>query len=459
MQAVGKNFIQSLKHKIIYNLKINKTMKTKKLNFDAIMDSVMGLITQQREKVDTYHEQMSKKAEKLGMQDGSLNLPRVEDPQASPNEGMIKYEYQKFLAELWKKGKPYLDGPHLEYQAKVQKLEDFEAEKKEILADEKALLDKKKLEDDEFINSDFDIKKAEIENYDKVVQRDYLMAKSELETVQERTGRMTPIIQFKSTILYVLLLMGIGICEVPLNMQIFQKFGEAFFITVIMAASLAIAIPVLAHFTGVFVKQRKEKREFLWLSVLCIALFVIFNFGVSIFRAYVLADNIGEESSYLNIIIFTTLNLILFIIGVLAAYNRHDESYELEHAHDKFVKEKKKYDKEKLTIQDKLKALKEQQNTELKARNEQHMVDHQRVKDIKDSLIAERNNAAKIYDELLNAFIALEEMVDAGYRIAIERYRAANLMHRNNHISPESWMNGIDPLKLKFAEKMELDPN
>lgn len=434
-------------------------MKTEKLKFDAIVDSVLALITRQKEEVQGYHEQMAKKAEKLGMQDGSLNLPRVEDSQVSPNEGMIKHEYQKFLAELWKKGKPYLDGPHLEYQAKVKKIDDFESEKKEILANEKALLDKKKVEDDDFINNDFDIKHAEIENYDKVVQRDYLMAKSELEVVQERTGRMTPIIHFKSTILYVLLLIGIGICEVPLNMQIFQKFGEAFFITIIMAASLAIAIPVLAHFTGVFVKQRKEKREFLWLSLLCIALFVIFNFGVSIFRAYVLADNIGEESSYLNIVIFTTLNLILFVIGVLASYFRHDESYELEHAHEKFVKEKKKYDQEKLGIQDKLKSLKEQQNAQLKARSEQHLADHRKVKDTKDTLISERDNAAKVYDELLNAFTALEEMVDAGYRIAIQRYRAANLMHRNNHISPESWADGIEPLKLKFADKMELDPN
>ena len=432
---------------------------TKRVGFDAIMDSVLGLITQQKEKVEAYHEQMMKKAEKLGMQDGSLNLPRVEDPQLSPHEGMIKHEYQMFLAELWKKGKPYLDGPHLEYQAKVKKISAFEAEKKELLASEKELLERKKMEDDDFIKNEFNIKRSEIENYDKVVQRDYLVAKEELEMVQERTGRKTPIIHFKSAILYVLLLLGIGICEVPLNMQIFQKFGEAFFITIIMSASLAIAIPVLAHFAGVFIKQRKEKREFLWFSVLSILLFVIFNFGVSIFRAYVLADNIGEESSYLNIVIFTTLNLILFFIGVLASYFRHDESYELEHAHEKFLIEKKKYDKEKFGIQDKIKGLAEAQNTQLKARNEQHNIDRKEVNNTGDTLIVDRDNAAKVYDQLLNAFIALEEMVDAGYHIAVKKYRAANLIHRNNHISPASWANGIEPLNLRFAEKLELDPN
>ena len=434
-------------------------MKEGKLKFDAIMDSVLGLITQQKEKVAAYHDEMMGKAEKLGMQDGSLNLPRVEDPQLSPHEGMIKHEYQMFLAELWKKGKPYLDGPHLEYQAKVKKITTFETEKNEILTSEKELLEKKKLEDDDFIKNEFSIKRSEIENYDKVVQRDYLVAKEELEMVQDRTGRKTPIIHFKSAILYVLLLLGIGICEVPLNMQIFQKFGEAFFITIIMSASLAIAIPVLAHFAGVFVKQRSEKREFFWLSVLCILLFVVFNFGVSIFRAYVLADNIGEESSYLNIVIFTTLNLILFFIGVLASYLRHDESYELEHAYDKFLTEKKKYDKEKLAIHDKIKGLAEAQNTQLKARNEQLTVDRKQVDYTEDALIAERDNAAKIYDQLLNAFASLEQMVDAGYHVAVKKYRAANLMHRDNHISPESWATGIEPLNLRFAEQLELDPN
>lgn len=434
-------------------------MKNGNLNFDAIMDSVLGLISQQKNKVDEHHERMLRQAEKMGIQDGSLDLPQIEDSQVSPHEGMLKHEHQKFIAELWKKGKPYLDGPHIEFKTQSEKIEDLKNNRKELVESEKALIDQKKMEDDKFIQQDFDIQKLEIDNYEKVVQRDYLTAKSELEDVQERTGRMAPIIHFKSTILYVLLLIGIGLAEVPLNMQIFQKFGEAFFITIIMASSLAISIPVLAHFTGVFIKQRKEKKEFLFFSVICVLLFVVFNFGVSIFRSYVLAENIGEESSQLSIVIFTCLNLILFFIGVLAAYFSHDESYELEHSHAKFTKEKIAYDKEKLKIQDKLKALETSKNTRLQERNEQYTLEKKAILNKKDTLIVERNRAAKIYDELLNAFIALEAMVDAGYRITVEKYRAANLMHRKNHLSPQSWANGIPTLDLKFEKKQELDPN
>ena len=78
-----------------------------------------------------------------------------------------------------------------------------------------------------------------------MVKRDYVETKQHLQEVQDRVGRKSPIIHFKSTWLYILLLVGIGFSEVPLNIQIFQKFGEAFYITIIMACSLAIARQVV----------------------------------------------------------------------------------------------------------------------------------------------------------------------------------------------------------------------
>ncbi|MEM6965985.1 MAG: hypothetical protein AAF573_14555 [Bacteroidota bacterium] len=440
-------------------------MKTRTLNFNVIKDSLLGLITQQKNQVEAHHQKLLKQAEALGKQDGSLNLPRVEDPQLSPHEGMLKHEYQKLIAELWKKGKPYLDGPHLEYHTQADKIEEMESNEKVLLQKESDLLEKEKVEGDRFLEKEFDIAKFELEEHEKAMKHNYLVAKKELEEVQVRTGRMTPIIHFKSTILYALLLIGIGLAEVPLNLQIFQKFGEAFFITIIMASSLAIAVPVLAHFAGVFLKQRKEKAEFLFFCIASVLLFMIFNFGVSIFRAYVLAENIGEESSYVNIVIFTCLNLILFFIGVLAAYFRHDESYELEHAHARFVKEKKAYDKKRGKIQNRRKALEANRNARLRERNEQYLSTKKSIltkmtnQQERATAVSKRNSAAKVYDELLNAFVALEAMVDAGYKTSIAKYRAVNLMHRENHLSPESWSNGITDLELRFEQKTELDPN
>ena len=63
---------------------------------------------------------------------------------------------QKFIAELWKKGKPYLDGPHLEFKTQAEKIEDLVNNRKELIDSEKALIDQKKMEDDKFIQQDFD---------------------------------------------------------------------------------------------------------------------------------------------------------------------------------------------------------------------------------------------------------------------------------------------------------------
>ena len=226
-----------------------------------------------------------------------------------------------------------------------------------------------------------------------------------------------------------------------------------------MACSLAIAIPVLAHFSGVFIKQRSEKKEYTTFAILSVLLFMVFNFGVSIFRTYVLAQTTGEAVSNLNIVIFTCLNLMLFGIGVLAAYFRHDESYELEYTYEKFQIEKAKYDKERTDIQNQIKTAEQAKNKQLEQVHNSFLYDVKKLHNTRYQLIENRNTAMKMYDELLNSFVALEAYIDASYRIAIEKYRATNLASRSNHLSPASWKDGIQPLSKRFEGCMELDPN
>ena len=434
-------------------------MKTTNHPLDSIVTDVATIVSNQKEKIEKSHEQLLKTAEKLGEKDGTIGLPVEGDTQASPNEHLLKNEYQKLLAECWKKGKPYLDGPHLAFKTFDDKVKDFDANGNAVLENELSLIEERRSDEETQIHKEFSTHEGELESRGKLLERDFVTVKQELSNIQDRVGRTSPVIHFKSGILYFLLLIGIGICEVPLNLQIFQKFGEASFITVIMASSLAIAIPVLAHFTGVFIKQRKEKKEYGWFALMCVAIFFIFNFGVSIFRAYVLAEHMGETANDLNIVIFTCLNLILFIIGVLAAYFRHDESYELEYSYEKFQKVKKVYDKEKAELKGKMNALASEKNGKLKAVHDAYMTEKRSLFNTKNTLVAKRNSYIQIYDELLNSFQALESYLDASYRIAVNKYRAANLTNRKDHLSPKAWRKGISSLELRFASIDELDPN
>lgn len=434
-------------------------MKEQKLNNLASPPGVAELVNEQKRKFSAAQDLLEKQAVTLGEKDGYMGLPVANDPQTTPNEDLLRYEYRKLLAECRKKGKPYLDGPHLAVKMYEEKLEEMRNNGDSEFSREMEVLEQKRAADTAEIDRAFRDREEDLQDKERLLEREFHEARQDLQQIQEKTGRNHPLIHFKSGILYFLLLLGIGLCEVPLNLQIFQKFGEAFFITVIMASSLAIAIPVLAHFTGVFIKQRKEKREYNFFIFLCVALFGIFNFGVSVFRTSVLAEAMGESASQLNIVIFTCLNLILFIIGVLAAYFRHDESYELEHIYQDYQKSKKTFNKEKSEISAKKSALAALKNTELKTVHQAFEEGKNRLHNKKDSLVIKRNEYMQKYDELLNSFAALEDYIEAGYHLAIGKYRAANLGQRKDRRSPVSWIDEVPELNLHFAGMPELDPN
>ncbi len=434
-------------------------MKETKLNAESPPRLISQLVSQAKTDFLTTHSLLEKQAVTLGEKDGFLSIPSVDDVQVSPNEHLLRNEYRKLLAECRKKGKPYLDAPHLAAKVYAQKLTDLAENGEATHTKELDTLTQKRTAEINEIDRAYQDREHDLAEKVHTAERGYREVRQDLQDIQSNTGRNHPLIHFKSGILYFLLLFGIGLAEVPLNLQIFQKFGEAFFITMIMASSLAIAIPVLAHFTGVFVKQRKEKKEYTYFAILCIAVFVIFNFGVSIFRTAVLAEAMGQAPNDLNIVIFTCLNLILFIIGVLAAYFRHDESYELEHIYEDYQKAKKSFNQENDALKQQKATLAAQKNQDLKVVHDTFEKGKNALNNKKDTLITQHSEHVQRYDELLNSFAALEEIIDACYHIAISKYRSANLSQRKDRRSPDSWQNQVPNLNLHFATVAELDPN
>lgn len=434
-------------------------MKKTKSNSGSPPMLISQLVSNAKKEFLTTHSNLEKQAITLGEKDGFLGIPAVDDGQVSPNEALLLNEYRKLMAECRKKGKPYLDAPHLAAKVSAEKLKDLTENGEATYTKELEVLNQKRTAEINEIDRAYQDREHDLAEKVHTAEREYREVRQDLQDVQSKTGRNHPLIHFKSGFLYFLLLLGIGLAEVPLNLQIFQKFGEAFFITMIMASSLAIAIPVLAHFTGVFIKQRKDKKEYTYFAILCTFVFAIFNFGVSIFRTVVLAEALGQPPNDLNIVIFTCLNLILFIIGVLAAYFRHDESYELEHIYEDYQKAKKVFNKENDALNKEKVALAAEKNQALKVVHDIYEKGKIALNNKKNTLIVQHSEQVQRYDELLNSFTALEEMLDACYHIAISKYRSANLSQRKDRRSPESWKNQVPSLVLHFATVAELDPN
>lgn len=267
----------------------------------------------------------------------------VKDSPFSNNAESVNAMYQKTISKLYKLAQPVVHEAEIKSSSSKSKHDsDNEDDLQSFIQSEDLALENKR---------------EELEKLDKRTNE----LRSEYEHNARRVQRWIPINKFKNTWMYIGLLVFIGVCEIPLNKVIFQRFGESDNITLIMAGTLAIAVPVLAHFIGLFWRQRSEIKEYFWKATILTTVFLAVNFGLGLFRADVLSDVIeasGEavtqEQLYLNIFIFVGITTILFIIGVLAAYLRHDPSYSLEHSYAEYNK-KKEISEQKREVYNKLK--------------------------------------------------------------------------------------------------------
>lgn len=269
---------------------------------------------------------------------------RSNSPQA------VKALYQRVCAKLFKKANSIIDESEGRVGTSAQDLEDRLKRYEEIEAEEIAeALEQKEfrltsyLEKKQKLSDDQGAAFGEVANRFKEIEGEYKMA-------AQKVNRWIPNIQFKSAAAYYALLIFIGVCEVPLNKVIFQRFGESDNITLIMAGTLAIAVPVLAHFIGLFWRQRSEIREYKYKAIGLTTMFLATNLGLGMFRADVLTEIIEstgmvmtQEKLYLNIAIFVGITTILFVIGVIAAFLRHDPSWSLEHTYNQYVAYKDKF--------------------------------------------------------------------------------------------------------------------
>lgn len=104
-------------------------------------------------------------------------------------------------------------------------------------------------------------------------------------------------------------------------------------------------------------------------------------------------------------------------------------------------------------------ALSAQKNQALKVVHDAFETGKTALNNKKNTLVTQHSEYVQRYDELLNSFAALEEIIDACYHIAVSKYRSANLSQRKDRRSPDSWKSQVPNLNLHFAAVAELDPN
>lgn len=155
---------------------------------------------------------------------------------------------------------------------------------------------------------------------------------------------------------YYLLMVLLALFEFPLNSIIFDLFGEAKALTYLMSASIALIIPLSAHFVGIFLKREPFKngwlntQSILLLSAIvipCLVLGFIAYMREKYFEATGVQEILGIEMEPVIIMItFLGINLLIFLVASLLSYFHHDPELqqrrqELKAAEEEFKEESK----------------------------------------------------------------------------------------------------------------------
>ncbi len=136
--------------------------------------------------------------------------------------------------------------------------------------------------------------------------------------------------------IYLILFLGVG--EFPLNTIVFRLFGEAEYLTYIMASTIAISIPLLGHFIGVYLKQSIPPTAgkaaiglMIPISVGAALVAVSMMRGTYVSSQAALAASAPNEGNSLAYALFS-LNMLVFCGAVVSSYFAHDADEKLDNS-------------------------------------------------------------------------------------------------------------------------------
>jgi hypothetical protein len=137
-----------------------------------------------------------------------------------------------------------------------------------------------------------------------------------------------------SPLAYAVLLLGIAVGEVPLNSIVFQLFGDSTLLNYAMSLTLALVLPVCAHFLGGLLRQGFLKGDKFTTHSVWIVLLSIIPVGTLGGIAYIrekffeAADTqrvLGVKLDFQTVtLIFFFINLLIFLVASVASYVAHD---------------------------------------------------------------------------------------------------------------------------------------
>ena len=389
---------------------------------------------------ETRHRERLAEASREGEASGKRNLPALDAP-SDPFEERTRAAYDGELSSLGCRCQPH-------EQQLVQRKREIERQREGLKQDPdfitreiaRAEAERKRRLDESETNHLDELKNIENEPSWLLEKRAHEREEARFLAVALHEGR-----QEKQSVIaavpYGLLLGFVGICEIPINYQVFVGFREMPLLTLIMAGVLVVSLPFLSHSSGVFLRRFREKREYLWFLAVAVILVATLSYYTARLRQQYLGTKPGmiPEQLATDLWTFFIISLILYFVGSMAGYLAHDPSSEFTEVHDAWKKSKATFAKA-------CRGKHERENSE-RARFEAAK------RSIQDEFTQRKHELNARQDELERASALIEgelehlreavrgakQRIDKAYREVIQAYRHANLTFRNNHAQPRFW--------------------
>jgi hypothetical protein len=416
---------------------------------------VISLKVTDAEQLSEFHSKKLKDCEAKGREHGKRLMPPIDETEIEPFEKRVVADYQAQVANFFAHGNGVLatiesDISHISEQ--LNKKDQIQARTEKTISEAKSEKERaSELEEEKHRSR---VKRIHDQPKWEIANKEFGQAKEHYDKERKEMGNVTP--DSVRHLWYVPFLIGISLPEIPLNFQVFKVFREVPILTLIMALSLVIGIPFLAHGCGKFLKQIREfPKVYPILFIVSLFLIISISYVTAQLRADFLATK-GVLITQLEVAIFFLIGILLFFAGFIASFFVHNQS-------EKVIKAKSRY------------AIAEEQYTKFKAEIDQSLDEEserheKRVDEINQLFISkERETIEKIktlendlhtrvgnYNSVLSNLKGVEKSINQNCKAAIQRYRQENLLHRDHHAQPLAWKKDLPDLDLYFQAKPEI---
>jgi hypothetical protein len=136
----------------------------------------------------------------------------------------------------------------------------------------------------------------------------------------------------KNQRLYFLSLVLIGLLEIPLNGTTFIPMDGSTTEQMLMVLTLAVGLPVAAHFAGRAWKRRAENRRNRWIAIVT----TVYIVGLCVLlgelrESYLMEFGISSPAeAQISALLMVVISVLLYGVGTILAYSAHDSNPDME---------------------------------------------------------------------------------------------------------------------------------